>query len=429
MCEWLGIALKKEGYEVATAQSGRAALDLLNKENFDCAIVDIKMPRMSGTELLKKMKEHSPWMNVIMITAYSSFESAVKALRGGASDYITKPFKLDEIRHRLQKILEGERLRRENLYLRRELQLEEREIRGKSKEIREVLELVEKIAKTDSTVMIYGESGTGKELIAREIHRLSLRMEKPFVTINCAALPETLLESELFGHKKGSFTGAIRDKEGLFKVADKGTFFLDEVAETSPGIQVKLLRVLQEREIVPIGATQPIKVDVRLVASTNQDLEKAVQEKTFREDLYYRLNVVPIRVPPLRERRGDIPILVDHFVDLYCRKVGVRRKRMAEEAMELLERHDWPGNVRELENAMERAVILQDETVIGPLDLPAKVCQQKAGRRPGTLEDREKETILRILEETGGNKTQAAKILGIHPSTLYRKLKGYGIDY
>ncbi len=429
MREWLEIALNKEGYKAKTARSGREALKLIEGENFDCAIVDIRMPKMSGLEVLNRVKEENPWMSVIMITAFSSLDSAVEALRGGASDYITKPFKIEQIRHRLEKIFEGERLRRENIYLRRELELEEREIKGESKEIKEVLNLVAKIAGTDSTVMVYGESGTGKELVAREIHRLSHRVANPFVTINCAAVPETLLETELFGHKKGSFTGAIQDKEGLFKVADRGTFFLDEIAETSPAIQVKLLRVLQEREIVPVGETKPIRVDVRVIASTNEDLEKAVEEKKFREDLFYRLNVIPIKIPPVRERTGDIPILVNHFVELCCKRMGIPPKTVAKETMEALVKYDWPGNVRELENAVERAVILQEGRVIRPAVLSKKVFRKAVKRRPGTLEDREKEAILEALEETGGNKTQAAQHLGIHLSTLYRKLKGFGIDY
>lgn len=429
MREWLEIALNKEGYKAKTARSGREALKLIEGENFDCAIVDIRMPKMSGLEVLNRVKEENPWMSVIMITAFSSLDSAVEALRGGASDYITKPFKIEQIRHRLEKIFEGERLRRENIYLRRELELEEREIKGESKEIKEVLNLVAKIAGTDSTVMVYGESGTGKELVAREIHRLSHRVANPFVTINCAAVPETLLETELFGHKKGSFTGAIQDKEGLFKVADRGTFFLDEIAETSPAIQVKLLRVLQEREIVPVGETKPIRVDVRVIASTNEDLEKAVEEKKFREDLFYRLNVIPIKIPPVRERTGDIPILVNHFVELCCKRMGIPPKTVAKETMEALVKYDWPGNVRELENAVERAVILQEGRVIRPAVLSRKVFRKAVKRRPGTLEDREKEAILEALEETGGNKTQAAQHLGIHLSTLYRKLKGFGIDY
>jgi len=328
------------------------------------------------------------------------------------------------------------KVRSENLFLKKQLKKKDdfKEIIGKSEEIQSVFNLVNKVADTDSTILVYGESGTGKELIAKAIHYRSSRANNPFVSINCGALPENLLESELFGHVKGSFTGAIRDKEGMFKVASSGTFFLDEVGETSLAIQVKLLRVLQEREIIPVGGTAPIKVDVRLVAATNADLEKAVKEERFRADLYYRLNVIPILIPPLRDRRDDIALLVDHFLRLASERSG-KRRAMSREAMELLSNYDWPGNVRELENILERACILQDGDEIQVEDLPEKVRHHSHERRKVvmqetqmTLDELEKEYLISVLEETGWQKKKASSILGINASTLYRKIQRYGLS-
>jgi DNA-binding NtrC family response regulator len=428
--EWLSIALRKQGYEIDCAQNGEEALRLFKQDKYDAIITDIKMPKVDGLELLREIKSIDPSASVIMTTAFGSMESAIEALRGGASDYITKPFKIEEVKLRLEKIVESERLRRENVYLKTELKKreEERKIIGDSPALEAVLTMVERVAKSESTVMILGESGTGKELIAREIHNRSPRADRPFVTINCGALPETLLESELFGHKKGSFTGAIKDKLGLFQVADKGTFFLDEVGETSPGIQVKLLRVLQEKEIVQIGGTSPIKVDVRVIAATNEDLDEKMRAGDFRKDLFYRLNVIPLRIPSLKERREDIPLLVDYFLDKYCAKMGIALKKISSSAMQVLMQYAWPGNVRELENAIERAIVLQEGDTVKIGDLPERMLQEPPRQVFGSLREKEREAIISALEEAGGNATRAAKNLGIHPSTLYRKLKKYDLE-
>jgi two-component system response regulator HydG len=355
----------------------------------------------------------------------------------GAFAYLLKQARNAEIKQLVKKAIEVRSLRKENRLLRKELRKNhsQRPIIGKSDKIEQVFSLVNKVAETDSTILIFGESGTGKELVAREIHYKSTRANGPFVSINCGALPETLLESELFGHVRGSFTGAVRDKDGLFAVAKGGTFFLDEVGETSPAIQVKLLRVLQEREIIPVGGTKPIKVDVRLIAATNSDLETAVEEDRFRADLYYRLNVIPIRIPPLRQRKDDIPLLAEHFLKIYCESADKPLKTISGEALDVLMRYEWPGNVRELENALERSVILQDNRVIAPEDLPERLRHARADSRGSivstsnlTLEELEKEYLLKVLDETGWHKKRAAAILGINASTLYRKLQRYRCD-
>ncbi|KPJ48190.1 hypothetical protein AMJ40_07940 [candidate division TA06 bacterium DG_26] len=421
MCDWLEIALKREGYKVNTVQSGKEALQLFKGGGYDAIIADIRMPELDGLSLLKRVREIDPASPVIFITAYASLETAIESVRLGASDYITKPFKFIQIKSRLKEIFQaGKAVER-----RAEFRPKERQLIGKSKIFTDVLKMVDKIAKTDSTVLVLGESGTGKELIAREVHAKSPRRGE-FVSINCGALPETLLESELFGHKKGSFTDAYRDKEGLFKVANGGSLFLDEISETSPGIQVKLLRVLQEKEIVPIGATKPITVDVRLIASTNQDLRELVKKGQFREDLYFRINVIPVRVPPLRERKSDVKILVDHFLKLYCRRFDLQLKRVSDEALKILTDYEWPGNIRELENVIERAVVLHEGSVIGPEELP--IFPERGVIAPKkSIKAAEIRRIAEVLEETNWNKSKAAKILGIHLSTLYRKMETYGI--
>ncbi len=435
MCQYLSIMLKKEGYEIKTVNSGKKAVNAIKESNFDVVITDIKMEGMDGIEVLKAVKEIDPTVPVVIMTAYASQKTAIEALNKGAFYYLIKRAKNEEIKMVIRNALDMHKVRNENLFLKKQLKKKDefKEIIGKSEEIQKVFNLVDKVADTDSTILICGESGTGKELIAKAIHYRSSRANKPFVSINCSALPENLLESELFGHVKGSFTGAIRDKDGLFKVASGGTFFLDEVGETSPAIQVKLLRVLQEREIIPVGGTKPIKVDVRLIAATNADLEKAVKEERFRADLYYRLNVIPINIPPLRDRRDDIPLLVDHFLKLASEKMG-RRKGITKQAMDLLINYDWPGNVRELENIMERAVILEEGDEITVDSLPdkiknhinssKKIVMQKAKM---TLEELDKEYLISVLEETNWQKKKASSILGINASTLYRKIQRYGI--
>ncbi|MGD1048013.1 MAG: sigma-54 dependent transcriptional regulator [Candidatus Krumholzibacteriaceae bacterium] len=435
MCQYLSIMLRKEGYDVKTVHNGKKALQEIKESNFDVVITDIRMEGMNGIELLGAVKETNPTLPVVIMTAYASTKTAIDALNRGAFYYLIKRAKNDEIKMVIRNALDMHRVKSENVFLKKQLKKKDefKEIIGKSEEIQSVFNLVNKVADTDSTILISGESGTGKELIAKAIHYRSGRASAPFVSINCGALPENLLESELFGHVKGSFTGAIRDKEGMFKVASGGTFFLDEVGETTLAIQVKLLRVLQEREIIPVGGTAPIKVDVRLIAATNADLEKAVKEERFRADLYYRLNVIPVVMPPLRDRRDDIPLLVDHFLHVASERSG-RRKTVSKEAMGLLSNYDWPGNVRELENIVERACILQEGDDLLIEDLPDKVRHHSQERRKVvmqetqmTLDELEKEYLVSVLEETNWQKKKASAILGINASTLYRKIQRYGL--
>lgn len=437
MREFLKILLAKEGYEVVACECGKDAIERFKEDTFDVVITDIKMPGMDGIEVLSAIKEIEPAIPVIIMTGHASMETAIDAVNKGAFAYLLKQARNEEIKQLVTKAIEMRSLKRENRFLRSELRKNcgHRAIVGKSDKIRMVFALVNKVAATDSTILIFGESGTGKELVAREIHDKSTRADGQFVSINCGALPETLLESELFGHVRGSFTGAVRDKDGLFAVAKGGTFFLDEVGETSPAIQVKLLRVLQEREIIPVGGIKSIKVDVRLIAATNADLERNVETGKFRPDLFYRLNVIPIRIPPLRERGDDIPLLVDHFLKAYCEAGGKPMKTVSPEAYDMLLKYDWPGNVRELENALERAVILQEGRVITPEDLPERLRHVATGTRGSvvsasnlTLDELEKEYMLKVLDETGWRKKRAAEILGINASTLYRKLQRYGCD-
>jgi DNA-binding NtrC family response regulator len=436
MTQFLGIVLRKEGYEVTTVNSGRDALERVKAEPFDVVITDIKMPGMDGIQLLEGIKKHDINIPVVLMTAYASQQSAIDAVNLGAYQYLLKNAKNDEIKLVVRNALEMRRVRSENQYLKRELKRghEEKTIIGTSEEMTRVFKMVDKVADSEATILIQGDSGTGKELIAREIHYRSRRATGPFVSINCGAIPRDLLESNLFGHMKGSFTGAVKDTPGLFVVAEGGTFFLDEVGEMPFATQVKLLRALQEREIIPVGGTQPIKIDCRLVAATNQDLEREVAEGRFRADLFFRLNVIPLRMPPLRQRRDDIPLLVDHFLKRNAH--GGPLKVVAKEAMELLMKHDWPGNVRELENVMERALVLDEGGVIGPEDLPDKIRfghSQKGSLiidSPNmTLEELEKEYILKVLNYTRWQKKRSSELLGINASTLYRKLIAYGIDH
>jgi DNA-binding NtrC family response regulator len=394
---------------------------------------------MDGIQVLSGIKAIDSSVPVVIMTAYASKQTAIEAVNKGAFHYLDKHAKNDEIKMVVRNALEVRQVKSENAQLKRELHKKEfsRDMIGKSDGMQNVFRMVERVSASDATILIHGESGTGKELIARAIHEQSHRAKGPFVSINCGALPESLLESELFGHVKGSFTGAIRDKEGLFKVASGGTFLLDEIGETSPAIQVKLLRVLQEREIIPVVGTKPVKVDVRIVAATNRDLEHEVQLGNFRPDLYYRLNVIPILLPPLRERGDDVPLLIDHFLHRYMASYnGDLARHLTDEARDLLCRYGWPGNVRELENIVERAVILHHGD--GPLDvddLPEKLvgsARRSADspiRESGiTLEELERKYMVQVLNETGWHKKRAAEILGINPSTLYRKIKSYGLE-
>jgi len=439
MCQFLSIMLKKEGHEVESVNNGADALRHMQKNQFDVVITDIQMPKMDGIQVLSGIKAVDPTVPVIIMTAYASKQTAIEAVNKGAFHYLDKHAKNDEIKMVVRNALEVRQVKSENVQLKRRLNREQtgRKIIGKCDGIQRVFRLVERVSTSDATILIHGESGTGKELIARAIHEQSHRASGPFVSINCGALPESLLESELFGHVKGSFTGAIRDKEGLFKVANGGTFLLDEIGETTPAIQVKLLRVLQEREIIPVGGTKPIKVDVRIVAATNRDLESEVNLGNFRADLYYRLNVIPVTLPPLRDRREDIPLLIDHFFHRYMHDYdGDLDAGLTDEAREILCDYSWPGNVRELENIVERAVILQhSEGPIAVQDLPEKLVgtargtDEEAIRASGiTLEELERKYMIQVLNETGWHKKRAADILGINPSTLYRKIKSYGLE-
>ncbi len=434
----LRILLKREGFEVATAASGRRGLEALAEEVPDFVLTDIRMPGVSGIEILDAVREIDPNIPVILMTAQASLQSAMQAVNQGAFHYIQKPFSNDELLVICRRAVESRELKRENQALKREIRRRDaneaaRPV-GKSRKFLEVLKLAETVAPTDSTVLISGESGTGKEIVARYVHNLSDRAGGPFISINCAALPESLLESELFGHIKGAFTGAVRDKEGLFVAARAGTFFLDEVGEMTPATQVKLLRVLQEREVIPVGATEPIPVDVRIVAATNRDLEDEIRRGTFRSDLYYRLNVITLHLPPLRDRLDDLPILTEHFLRSFAASRGREPLQLAAAAVEALQAYDWPGNVRELENALERAAVLTPRGEIGLDALPDRISAPRAApivsdRLPPNppLEIIERAYIHWVLQAESGNKTRAAEILGIDPSTLYRKLIRYGM--
>jgi len=421
--QWLKIALEKEGYEVETALSGEKALELTANSFFHCVITDIKMSGMDGLELLKRVKKENPDIIVVLITAYGTFESAVEALRAGASDFITKPFRVDEIKFRLRNVFEKEQLRQQNIFLKNKIVKQDYEIIGKSKKMLDLLNLVDRVAQTDATIMIYGETGTGKELIAKRLHNKSYRKNEQFVTLNCSALPETLLESELFGYKRGAFTGAVQNKRGLFQVADGGTFFLDEVGEISQKIQVKLLRVLQYKEIVALGDTKTVKVNVRLIGATNKNLEESVKKGEFREDLFYRLNVIPVFIPPLRDRREDIPLLVNTFTGKITKRLNIPPKEFSKNAMEKLMEYSWPGNVRELENFVERTMILIDGDKISEKDIYLIIHSDITVREEVTLKDMQENAIKDAIKKCGGNKMKAARLLGIHPATLYRKMK------
>jgi len=431
------IMLTKEGYKVDTTISSSQAIQKAAVDNYDLIIADMMMPEMSGLELLKKVKKGRPGQDFIVMTAFASVETAIEAMKEGALDYITKPFKVDEIKLVIEKSVTGKNLKEENAILKQQLKRDFSfdNFIGQSDDIVELKKLATKVAATDSTVLIRGESGTGKDLIAKAVHNASSRASGPFVTINCAALPETLLESELFGYKRGAFTGAIKDKDGLFKIADGGTFFLDEIGNTSPAIQVKLLRVLEDKMITPVGDTRPIEVDVRLIAATNADLEEDVKAGRFRSDLFYRLNVIPVYIPPLRKRIEDIPVLANHFISRFCQRNNVPLRTLSPEAMEALHKYDWPGNVRELENCIERAVLFSRDDTIDISDFPSKVIEKQTRNvvsrdepETPTLESIEKAYIYYIMNQADGKKTRAAKMLGIDSSTLYRKLQRYKMN-
>jgi len=426
MRDLLSITLEKEGYDVLTAAGGEPAIEMLHRDPVDAVITDLRMPKVDGLQVLRAAKEISPDTAVIVITAVASTETAVEAMKLGAYDYITKPFKLDEANLIVRNALERKRLKDENLYLRRQLATQHRfeNIIGKSGRITEVFDTIRKIADSPSTAMITGESGTGKELVARAIHFNSLRRDKPFVSVNCGAIPEGLMESELFGHLRGSFTGAVSNKVGLFTAAESGTLFLDEITEIPPLLQVKLLRAIQTREIRRVGDTKDLKTDVRLIAASNRDLEGAVQEGILREDLFYRLNVIPIQLPPLRDRREDIPLLVAHFLQKFAKELGKDVRGVTPEAMAVLERHHWPGNIRELENVLERAIVLGAGDMLAVDALPESVRRERPVKGlesvdipeegldlEATLDSIEGRYLQRALDRTGGVQTKAAELL------------------
>ncbi len=432
----LKILLKNSGFRVETAQGGKAGLDVLNEECPDIVLTDVRMPNVGGIEILEKAKEIDPELPVILMTAQASLQSAIDAVNQGGFYYIQKPFANDDLVAICRRAAEYRALQSENKHLKREIKRRERSTSikplGKSKLFRDVLKLAEQVAPTDSTLLILGQSGTGKEVVSRYIHELSERSDGPFFSINCGALPESLLESELFGHVKGSFTGAVRDKQGMFMAARGGTFFLDEIAEMAPATQVKLLRVLQEREALPVGGIEPLPVDVRVIAATNRDLDEEMRRGSFRSDLYYRLNVISLLLPPLRDRRDDILLLADAFLERIAKAREIEVKRLTNESIEAIQAYDWPGNVRELENALEHAAVLSPGRELDPTVLPARILEPKSqplvGERPPgnpTMEVIEQAYINWVLDAEGGSKSRAAEVLGIDPSTLYRKLSRY----
>jgi len=427
--------LSRDGNNVEVAEDGARGLAMLQSKSFDVIILDLKMPGLSGMEVLKKIKEYDHEVLVIVITGYATVESAVEAMKSGAYDFIPKPFTPEGLRAIVKRALDRRELALENVLLRSELQKSfgPEVIIGQSKTMKKVEELVRKVGPTDTTVLISGESGTGKELVARAIHRHSSRKDTPFVAVDCGSLVENLFESELFGHVKGSFTGATATKYGRFELANGGTLFFDEIGNISTNIQTKLLRVLQEREITKVGSSQVIKVDVRIVAATNKDLQKAVVAGTFREDLFYRLSVVPITLPALRERRDDIPLLAEYFLKKYNQKRKKNVKAISDRAMKALVEYDWPGNVRELENAIERAVVLAENDIIKPSDLLYYGLSVEAPSRPDAgkaqrLIDIEKEHIAKTLKMFNGHRGKTADWLGIDRKTLRSKLKKYGVE-
>ena len=430
--------LGAEGYDVFQAVDGQTSITAVQERFYDLILMDIRMAGVGGIEALKEIKKISPAIPIIMMTAYASVNTAVEALKGGAYDYITKPLDIDELKLLVEKALRFHHLEQENIHLKERLEdrFDFSNIIGHSQSMKTVFETIGLVAPSEASVFITGESGTGKELIANAIHQNSPRKDQPFIKVNCAALPETLLESELFGHEKGAFTGAEARKKGRFHLAHNSSIFLDEIAEMAPITQTKILRVLQEREFEPVGGTQTIKVDTRLITATNKNLEEEIQAGRFREDLYYRLNVINITVPPLRDRQDDIPLLADFFLKSYAEKNHKLIKGFTPRAVDLMMRHEWPGNVRELENIVERAVIMARGEMITPMEFPEVLKElddefkaTQISLEPGrSLKEVEKEMILRTLEETGGNRTHAAEILGISRRTLQLKLKEYGIN-
>jgi DNA-binding NtrC family response regulator len=420
---------EKYGHRVEAAASGFEALERLEKCPFDLLFVDIKMPGMNGIDLLGKVKEEYPDTIVVVITAYGSIETAVNAMKMGAADYLLKPFKPEQLSLVIEKVTHQKRLVSEYEYVRGRLEQATRfeNIIGRSPAMQEVFDLIPEVAQSDSSVLIVGETGTGKELVAKAIHAKSKRSQRPFVAINCGAMPDTLLESELFGHQKGAFTGAARSRKGFLEVATGGTLFLDEIGEISPKMQVDLLRVLEDKKIIRIGDRQAIDVDFRLISATSRDLEKEVAEGAFREDFFYRINVILIRIPPLRKRREDIPLLIRHFLTKYSQETTKRVDHVTGDAMKLLQGYDWPGNVRELENAVERAVVLSRSRTLGRKDLAFLSISSVPISRPRSLRDMEKNHIQEILADCDWNVTKASRVLDINRVTLHKMIKRHNL--
>jgi len=440
MRQMLAKTLESEGYEVDVARDGEVGLDKAKEKRFDLVLTDLKLPNMDGLSVLSSLKDLDPEISVIVMTAYGTIETAVQAIKQGAFDFLTKPFDVDHLNVLIQRALENRRLLAENVLLREELaqSLGFTEIIGKSEKMKEVTRLVKKVAPSDTTVLLLGESGTGKELFARAIHSLSPRKNGPYVAINCAAIPRELLENELFGSEKGAYTGAVVRKMGKFEIAEKGTIFLDEIGDLDIALQAKILRVLQEKRFERLGGTKTISVDVRVIAASNFDLKKAIEKKLFREDLYYRLSVFPISIPPLRERREDVPELADFFIRKYCLEMKKEKKSPSADALNLMDKYLWPGNVRELENTIERAIILCEAKKILPEHLAIRLpsnseirLREGAGlKEVGQFAqgEAEKAMILRVLTQTRGNKRKTADILKIDYTTLFEKIKKYNID-
>lgn len=447
MREAMVTIVERMGYSCDEAENGNIAIEKLNGGAYEFVVSDYKMEGKNGLEILKHIKQQSPSTEVLIITAYGTIELAVEAMKAGAVDFITKPFSHDEFQMKVERIFqriherkEMSRITEENAYLRQELDehFNYGDIIGQSEAIRNVYRTIEKVAATDSSVLIYGESGTGKELVARAIHKTSPRRDKPFIRVNCGALAETLLESELFGHERGAFSGAIKRKKGRFELADSGSIFLDEIGDISPKMQLKLLRVLQEKEFERVGSEETIQVDVRVLAATNKKLADRVQQGAFREDLYYRLHIIPIYLPALRDRKDDIPILIDHFLDTIGTELNRKSISISREAVEKLTAYPWPGNVRELENVLERALVLCETDMISSEDLPVLNSVQSQSL-PGDILDRfqmnlndtlyavEKQLLERAMEKAEGNKSRAAKLLGIKTNLLYYKLEKFGM--
>jgi DNA-binding NtrC family response regulator len=432
MCQTISDVLCEEGFSVDTLNESMQASKLLRNKEFDVIVTDLRMKGLKGLDLLGETRKVNPPPPVIIITAFGTIESAIQAMKMGAYDYITKPFKMEELVLTIQKALEHRLLKKEIIRLKREVESRYHfhHLIGKSPSMQRIYDLIERISESSSNVLITGESGTGKELVARAIHYNGSRKEGPFIALNCAAIPETLLESELFGYKKGAFTDAKSDKKGLIFEAKEGTLFLDEITEMLPTLQAKLLRVIEEREVRPLGDTNSYPFDVRIISTTNQDIQALIQGGRFREDLYYRLKVIDMELPPLRERREDIPLLIQHFVAKFSRDVKKNVSGVSGDALKILLNYSWPGNIRELENVIQRAITLGQHEMVLPEDLPPLMTREmdgdgfeKALQKRYTVDQLEKEYIKRVLIEAGGNKSKAAEILGLDRKTLYRKLK------